>query len=225
MAKLPPFERVQASQFGIERLQDNLQAAKSQRRYIQHFNGRLSDRWAGVWTFPIMQKSDVPLIKAWINSLRGTLNNFLCYDPDRIRPRGSATPADFITCDSTLITCDSTLYTCDNGIGDASVNGGSQVGASLTIDGMPASQTGYFKAGDYFQLGTGYHILTADVDTNGAGQSTITFEPIMRSSPADNDKLVFDKPVMIARLETGINPVDTDMNSMTSFSFAFVEDI
>lgn len=82
------------------------------------------------------------------------------------------------------------------------VNGGSQTGKTLTIDGMSAGAT--WKRGDWFQLGSGastrLHKIDADGTANGSGQGTIDFWPRLRASPGDNDPLTLVNTVGIWRL-------------------------
>lgn len=71
-------------------------------------------------------------------------------------------------------------------------NGGSQTGSSLVIDGGTNSTTGFLKKGDRFTIAGVYEVhpqtkvstgelqkfvVTADVDTNGTGQATISISP------------------------------------------------
>ena len=69
------------------------------------------------------------------------------------------------------------------------VNGASQTGNALVIDGCQASVV-WIKEGTYFSVEVnGEHELkmaTADASTNGSGQTTLTFEPRLRASPANN---------------------------------------
>jgi len=93
------------------------------------------------------------------------------------------------------------------------VNGGSQTGASLVTDGWSNSITGLLKKGDIFtvagvravnpqsRLSTGalrQFVVTADVDSNGSGQATLSIDPpitisgasqTVTGSPADNAAL------------------------------------
>lgn len=80
------------------------------------------------------------------------------------------------------------------GTGSPQVNGGSQTGSSLTIDGATANVTGWLKAGDYFEVNGELKMLTADVNTNGSGQATLTFKPALRESPADNTAITVLNP-------------------------------
>lgn len=90
------------------------------------------------------------------------------------------------------------------GGGTPLVNGFGQTGRTLVIDGATPNVTGWLKDGDYFHVDAGglreLHILTVDVDTNGSGQATLTFEPPLRNSPADNAAVEIDNPSALMRL-------------------------
>ena len=120
----------------------------------------------------------------WIGallSLNGQEGTFLVGDPMGAAPRGTWS-------------------------GSVLVNGGSQSGKTLVIDGMSAGAT--WKRGDWFQLGSGastrLHKITADGTANGSGQGTIDFWPRLRASPADNAPLTLTSTVGIWRLTRGV---------------------
>jgi hypothetical protein len=73
------------------------------------------------------------------------------------------------------------------------VNGGSQTGRSLVTDGWPVSATPLY-AGQYVTVNDQLLQLTADVTANGSGQATISFEPPLRASPADNAAIEYLRP-------------------------------
>ena len=73
------------------------------------------------------------------------------------------------------------------------VNGAGQTGRTLATDGWPLSST-VLKAGQYVTIGNQMLQLTADVVSNGTGQATISFEPAIRVSPADNAAIEFKNP-------------------------------
>lgn len=124
--------------------------------------------WEADITLPSMKRADAEEWVSFLLKLKGRYGTFLLGDPNASTPRGSAATAP----------------------GTPVVAGGSQTGGSLNIDGCPTSATGYLKAGDYIQLGTGatarlYKVLN-DVNTNGSGAATLDIWPDLRSSPSDN---------------------------------------
>ena len=121
-------------------------------------------RWTLTATLPAMNRSDMANWQAFLLQLEGSVNTFYGFDPDARNPRGPAT-------------------------GTPLVNGGSQTGSTLTIDGCTASVTNWMTAGDYFGVNGELKMLTANVNTNGSGQATLNFKPALRNSPADNAAL------------------------------------
>lgn len=73
------------------------------------------------------------------------------------------------------------------------VNGAGQTGRSLNTDGWPNS-TAVLSAGQFVTIGNQLLQLTADVTSNGSGQATISFEPAIRVSPADNAAIEYKNP-------------------------------
>lgn len=78
-----------------------------------------------------------------------------------------------------------------NAGGTPLVNGASQTGTSLITDGWTVSQTPIMGTGDYFQFdnangGRELHMVVADANSDGSGNATLTIEPAIRVSPADN---------------------------------------
>jgi hypothetical protein len=69
------------------------------------------------------------------------------------------------------------------------VNGASQTGNTLNIDGASTGITNWIRKGDYFSVIVGTEpelkIATADANSDGSGNVTLTFEPRLRTSPAN----------------------------------------
>lgn len=101
------------------------------------------------------------------------------------------------------------------------VKGGSQVGNTLDIDGVG---NGTSRAvGDMFQLEDRlYQIVAADT-ADSSGNATITFEPDLRSSPADNAALTVASPKGLFRLASNSVPWDSDANAVHGFAFSVIE--
>lgn len=78
------------------------------------------------------------------------------------------------------------------------VNGASQTGTRLNVDGGPASVNAALKAGEYVCLlvGSNYQLvqLVEDFDSDSAGAGTLAFEPALRGSPADNAAVIVRYP-------------------------------
>jgi hypothetical protein len=66
------------------------------------------------------------------------------------------------------------------------VDGADQTGVTLDIDGCSISITDWMKEGDWFGVNSELKIATADANSDGAGDATLTFAPRLRSAPADD---------------------------------------
>ena len=103
------------------------------------------ERWEAEIKLPAMARASAEQWVAWLLSMRGREGTFLLGDPVGKTPRGSAG-------------------------GTPVVNGAGQTGDSISIDGCTASQTGWLKAGDYIQLGSGasasLHKVLQDVSSS-----------------------------------------------------------
>ena len=90
-------------------------------------------------------------------------------------------------------------HTAGSFAGTPAVNGASQTGATLAMDGFNASATGVYKAGDVFTLPGVYgvnpetkqtlstlqqFVVTADVDADGSGEADVPISPSIVTSGA-----------------------------------------
>lgn len=155
-------------------------------------------RWALTATLPPMKRETAATWQAFFTQLRGLSGRFYAGDPGAKIPRGTA-------------------------LGSPLVNGGSQTGVSLVTDGWTPSQSQALRPGDYFQVGTELKMVVATTVVNGAGAATITFEPPLRSSPADNAPIVTGNPVCTMRLLDPVTGWDLEPASLYGFAFAAVE--
>lgn len=77
-----------------------------------------------------------------------------------------------------------------NGLGTAGVlvQGGSQTGNTITVDGFPVSTSNCVRAGDVLKLqgDNAVYVVRAPADSDGSGTVDIPIMPNLRSSPADN---------------------------------------
>jgi hypothetical protein len=119
--------------------------------------------------FPVMTRAEFAPINAFIMKQRSQMESFQYVPP----------------------TIDDSLGVAS---GVISVNGAVSAGAtSCSIDGMANSTTGVFKGGDYFRF-TGQnkvYMVVADVNSNGSGAGTLTFEPPLRANISDNTVLIY----------------------------------
>ena len=79
------------------------------------------------------------------------------------------------------------------------VNGASQTGRTLATDGWPVSTT-VLVAGQFVTIGNQLLQLTENVTSNVSGVATLTFEPPIRVSPADNAAIEYKNPYCLMYL-------------------------
>ena len=166
--------------------------------YQQQSVAHAGQRWECDVTLPAMSRADAEQWVAFLVSLRGRFGTFTLGDPVGASPRGSAG-------------------------GTPLVNGASQTGATLNIDGCTASQTGWLKAGDYIQLGTAgsatLHKVLADADSNGSGQVSLDIWPYIRTAPADNASVTLTNTV--GRFRLASNEQYWNINEAYIFGITF----
>jgi hypothetical protein len=120
--------------------------------------------------FPIMTRAEFAPIKAFIMKQRSQLNSFTFIPPTISDSQGVA---------STVIST------------NASVSAGD---ITCTVDNMTISTNGIFKAGDYFRF-TGQekvYMAVADLNADGSGVGTLTFEPPLRIAVTDDTIIIYD---------------------------------
>lgn len=111
------------------------------------------------------------------------------------------------------------------GGGTPLIDGASQTGSSVTIDGATASVTNWLRAGDYLSFNDQLFMATADCNSDGSGDVTVAFSPPIRSAPADNAAVDIVAPV------SGVFMLATDPSwsnrpgAFSSFQMTCVEDV
>jgi hypothetical protein len=115
------------------------------------------------------------------------------------------------------------LGTAGTSAGTPLVKGANQTGNTLLCDGAPNSQTGYLKAGDYIQLGSGatqrLHMVVADSNSDGSGNFTLSIEPALRTSPADNLAITVANTKGVFRL--AIDTIEWNANEASTYGIGF----
>lgn len=172
----------------------------------QQVQKHAGQRWEAQITMPPMTRADAEEWVSFLMKMNGVFGTFLLGDPNGKVPRGNVTsyPAD------TLL-----------------VNGASQTGNSLDLDGGTADVTDYVKAGDYIQIGSGaaaqlYKVLN-DADTNASGEITLDIWPNLRTSPADGTPIIGTNTVGNFRLATNTVDFNIDQASFYGISFQAIE--
>jgi hypothetical protein len=197
------------TQTGVARVEitatDVVSISESPFTFSQQVVRHAGARWSATISIPPVKRSDSEYWNSFLLRLRGQFGTFLLGDPNGATPRGSAASA----------------------AGTPVVNGASQTGNELAIDGLPASAVGYLRAGDYIQLGSAasarlYKVLE-DVDSNASGQATLNLWPDLRSSPADGAAVTVSGAKGVFRLSNNEAVWTINNAGFYSISFAAVE--
>ncbi len=153
--------------------------------------------------YPPMSRSNFAPIKAFIMKQRARLNTFTVIPPIVSNAQGVAT-------------------------GTISVDGAITSGATTcTIDGMATSTNDILKAGDYFRF-TGQnkvYMAVEDLDSDGTGSGTLTFEPPLRSNVADNVVLIYDNVDFTVRLSNDIQEYSIVTNDLYKYQIDLIENL
>lgn len=164
-------------------------------------------RWEADITLPALKRADADIWASFLLRLRGQHGTFLLGDPIAATPRGSAATSP----------------------GTPVVNGASQTGDELIIDGIPTSGSDYLKAGDYIQLGSGatatLHKVLEDVPIDGSGQATLNLWPGIRTAPSDNATVTVSAAKGVFRLAANETSWDINNASLYGITFGAVEAI
>ena len=145
-------------------------------------------QYTGEWwecevTMPPMRTANAREFVAFLVSMRGFYGSMYLGDWDARTPLGTASSS----------------------AGTPLVKGADQTGNSLICDGAPATQTGYLKAGDYIQI--------------GSGDFTVAIEPALRTSPADNTALTVSSTKGVFRLAS--NETSWNTNAVSTYGMTF----
>lgn len=154
--------------------------------------------WSASGEFvPILKESNARQWRAFWASLRGPFNTF--YLP--------ATEGDQHALSLTV-----------------RVNGASQSGRGLAIDGLPNNTT-LLAAGSFVSMPSTNQmlILTAAMTSNASGQANISFEPALRISPADNAIVETKNPVAHVALTGDTFGWSVDPGQLYGFAFEVEE--
>ncbi len=194
------------SRFGLRsNTQTDLTSPLSQTSQFLELPGA---RWYANYTLPSMSRDQAAAWQAFLVTLRGRAGRFYGFDPDARTPRGSAKAKAF---------------------GTLKIVAGSPEpsGNTLVVDGAGASEQGVFRAGDYlaYDVATGrqLHMVTADVDADASGVMSLTIEPPIRTSPADNSNVIVATATCIMRLVNDDPGWDANRISRYGISFEAIE--
>jgi len=160
-------------------------------------------QWKATFTLPSMLKDNASVWLSFLLSLRGRRGTFKIGDQDRKTIQGVAT-------------------------GTILVNGASQTGNAINLDGFAVSTSNVFKAGDYIQINSYLYMVSADVNSNGSGEATVYVEPSLRSGIEtinDGNTVIYTNTTTLMRLDTNFTNWNTDRVSKYGMSFACSESL
>ncbi len=186
------------------RLVRSVGVSSSDYTFAQQVYKYAGEKWEGEVSIRAYGYEDIGKLQAFALKLKGRYGTFNYGDPDFLakgkRGTFSGTPL---------------------------VKGASQTGNTLKVDALTAMGTGLLKQGDYFQLGSGasaqLYMLVEDVDADSTGEATLTFEPALRSNPADNAPLTITGAKGVFRLNSNTTEWSSDKSSVYQISFSFSE--
>ena len=170
----------------------------SGRKQARQIDGQ---RFAITLSFPPMTRSEFAPIKAFIIKQRSQLENFTIIPPTESNAQGVA---------STTIST------------NASVSAGA---TTCTVDGMTVSTNGILKAGDYFRF-TGQekvYIAVEDLNADGSGEGTLTFEPPLRTLVADNAVLIYDNVDFTVSLTSNVQEYKIGTSDLYAYELDVIE--
>ena len=154
--------------------------------------------WEAEVQLPPMKEADAEAVMAAFLSLRGKEGAFLLPVPNRA-PRGV-------------------------GGGTPVVDGAGQSGLTLAVRGGPLSTTGWLKAGDWLQLGSGsstrLHKVLVDAATDGAGEATLDIWPRLRIAPADGATITLTACAGLFGLASNTQDYSIEPGMIYGYSFA-----
>ena len=150
-------------------------------------------------SFPPMTRAEFAPINAFITKQRGQYESFQVVPP--VLNAGLGSPA-----------------------GTPLVNGASQTGRSVVTDGWSASIT-IFKAGDFVKFANHdkVYTVTADASSDGSGDSTISIEPALITSPADDSAITYTSVPFTVAMTTRVQEFSTGTSGLYEYELDLEE--
>lgn len=103
--------------------------------------------------------------------------------------------------------------------GTPQVNGGSQTGKTLNIDGANNNVTDWAKAGDRISVNNKMYSIDDDANSNGSGQVALTVSPRIYVAHGTSDSIEVTTPVELLILSEGAFNFNTTKNMISTLSF------
>ena len=191
---LPTVTGITTQNWGMERVVAVTESPFTNQEQIFEHEGA---QWKATFTLPPMKKESASIWLAFLMSLRGRRGTFKIGDQDRKTIQGVAT-------------------------GTILVNGASQTGNAINLDGFANSTNNVFKAGDYIQINSYLYMISADVNSNSSGEATVYVEPSLRSGIEvinDNTTVIYTNTTTVMRLDS--NELNWDTNNVSVYGISF----
>ena len=195
---LPTATGIRTQNWGLRRITSLTQSPFTLQQQVYQHSG---EQWNTTMTLPPMLKDNASIWLSFFLQLRGVRGTFKIGDQDRKTIQGTAT-------------------------GTVRVNGASQTGNQVALDGFTASRSNVFKAGDYIQINSYMYMVTEDVSADGSGEANVKIEPALRQGIEtinDDTLVVYLNTTTIMRLDSNEFNWDTDQVSKYGISFACSE--
>ena len=195
---LPTATGIRTQNWGLRRITSLTQSPFTLQQQVYQHSG---EQWNTTMTLPPMLKDKASTWLSFLLQLRGVRGTFKIGDQDRKTIQGTAT-------------------------GTVRVNGASQTGNQVALDGFTASRSNVFKAGDYIQINSYMYMVTEDVSADGSGEANVKIEPALRQGIEtinDDTLVVYLNTTTIMRLDSNEFNWDTDQVSKYGISFACSE--
>ena len=188
-----------ATSANIRSLQNTIvSVTTSGRKQARQIDGQ---RFAITLQFPNMTRAEFAPIQAFVMKQRSQLENFTVIPPTVKNALGVAT-------------------------GTISVNGALTAGTTTaSIDNMTVSTNGILKAGDFFRFSgqDKVYMAVADLDSDGYGEGTLTFEPPLRANVSDDVDLVYDNIDFTVSLTNDIQEFSIGTTNYYTYEIDVVE--
>ena len=170
----------------------------SGRKQARQIGGQL---WRMTCNFAPLTRAQFSPILAFIISQRGSYDTFTIAPNVHKDTQGSAT-------------------------GSPLVNGASQTGRSVITDGWNASIT-IFKAGDFCKFANHdkIYVVSADATSNGSGASTISIEPALITSPANDSAITYTAVPFTVALTGRVQEFETGTTGLYEYELDMEENI
>ena len=195
---LPTATGIKTQNWGLKRVVAMTQSPFTLQQQVYQHSG---EQWKTTMSLPPMLKDNASVWLAFFMQLRGMRGTFKLGDQDRKTIQGTAT-------------------------GTVLVNGASQTGNQVALDGFTASRANVFKAGDYIQINSYLYMVTENVTANGSGEANVKIEPALRNGiePINNNTtVIYLNTTTIMRLDSNEFNWDTDHVSKYGISFSCSE--